>query len=167
MVYKDALIDELKYESGLTKKMLERVPLEKSDWKPHEKSFTLGRLATHVAEVPHWISRIITIDDWDFAVRGFSKQIAQSKEELMDIFQSKLNKAIEDLGSMHDEDFDKTWIVRNGDQMRRELRKMIAIRSWALVISFITGDSYLSIFACLTCPCRVCMARVQMRDEPV
>ena len=78
MAYKDALIDELKYESGLTKKMLERVPLEKSDWKPHEKSFTLGRLATHVAEVPHWISRIITIDDWDFAVQGFSRQIAQS-----------------------------------------------------------------------------------------
>ena len=145
MVYKDALIDELKYESGLTRKMLERVPLEKSDWKPHEKSFTLGRLATHVAEVPHWISRIITIDDWDFAVQGFSRQIAQSKEELMDIFQSKLNKAIEDLGSMHDEDFDKTWIVRNGDQMRRELRKMIAIRSWGFS-HFIHHRGQLSVY---------------------
>ena len=130
MAYKDALIAELKYESELTRKMLERVPLEKSEWKPHEKSFKLGRLATHVAEIPHWISRIINIDDWDFMVQGFSGQVAQSKEELMQIFQDKLNKAIADLETMSDEDFNKTWIVRNGDQMRREMPKKIAIRGW-------------------------------------
>jgi len=42
MAYKDALIAELKYESGLTKKMLERVPIENVSWRPHEKSMTLG-----------------------------------------------------------------------------------------------------------------------------
>jgi len=130
MSYKDAFIAELKSESNSTKKMLERVPIEKAGWKPHEKSFTLGRLATHVAEIPHWISRIITIDDWDFAVQGFTRQIAQSKEELMDIFQTKLNKAIADLDALNDNDFNKTWIVRNGDQMRREMPKKVAIRSW-------------------------------------
>lgn len=130
MPYKDGLIAELKYESGLTKKMLERVPLENSDWRPHDKSFTLGRLATHVAEIPHWISRIITIDDWDFMVRGFSGQVAQSKEELLQIFNDKLNQAIADLESMNDEDFNKTWIVRRGDQMRNELPKKVAIRGW-------------------------------------
>jgi len=130
MAYKDALIAELKYESDLTRKMLERVPLEKGDWRPHEKSFALGRLATHVAEIPHWISRIIHIDDWDFKVQGFSSQIAKSKEELMQIFQEKLSKAIADLETMSDEDFNKTWIVRNGDQMRREMPKKIAIRGW-------------------------------------
>ena len=130
MAYKDALISELKLESVSTGKMLERVPLENAEWKPHEKSYTLGRLATHVAEIPHWISRIITIDDWDFASRGFSRQVAQSKEELMSIFHQKLNSAIEDLGTMHDEDFNKIWVVRNGEQMRRELTKTVAIRGW-------------------------------------
>lgn len=130
MAYKDALIAELKYESGLTRKMLERVPFDHVEWKPHEKSFPLGRLATHVAEIPHWISRIITIDDWDFAARGFSRQIAQSNEELMAIFETKLNNAMADLESMNDDDFNKIWIVRNGDQMRRELVKMAAIRGW-------------------------------------
>src|SRR5205809_5386573 len=126
MAYKDALIDELKYESGLTKKMLERVPLEKSDWKPHEKSFTLGRLATHVAEIPHWISRIITVDDWDFAVRGFSSHTAATSTELVNIFDEKLAQSITDLEGMKDEDFNKTWIVRKGDQMRNELLKKVA-----------------------------------------
>jgi len=130
MAYKDALIAELKFESDLTKKMLERVPVEKGSWRPHDKSMTLGRLATHVAEIPHWISRIITIDDWDFAVQGFSSHSADSKEELMKTFQDKLNQAIDDLETMTDEGFDKTWIVRRGDQMRRELPKKVAVRAW-------------------------------------
>jgi uncharacterized damage-inducible protein DinB len=130
MAIKDAFIAELKQESSLTKKMLERVPVEKASWKPHEKSMSLGRLATHVAEIPHWISRIITIDDWDFAARGFSSQVAQSNEELLEIFQAKLDTAITDLETMSDEDFNKTWIVRMGEQMRRELPKKIAIRGW-------------------------------------
>ena len=130
MAYKDALIAELKYESDLTKKMLERVPVENGSWRPHERSMTLGRLATHVAEIPHWISRIISIDDWDFAVQGFSSHTAASKEELMKTFHDKLHQAIDDLETMSDEDFNKTWIVRRRDQMRREMPKKIAIRGW-------------------------------------
>jgi uncharacterized damage-inducible protein DinB len=127
---KDALIDELKYESELTRKMLERVPFDNPGWQPHEKSFTLARLATHVAEIPHWISRIATMDDWNFAVRGFSRQIAQSREELLDIFENKLDTAIADLQAMNDADFEKTWVVSNGNVMRRELIKKVAIRGW-------------------------------------
>lgn len=130
MAYKDALIAELKYESELTRKMLERVPIEKGSWRPHDKSMTLDRLATHVAEIPHWISRIITVDDWDFVVRGFSNLKAQSSEELMQIFNDKLQQAIADLEAMKDEDFNKMWIVRRGDQMRREMPKKVAIRGW-------------------------------------
>ena len=66
MAIKDACIGELKHESSLTKKMLERVPLDKKEWVPHEKSMSLGSLATHVAEITHWVSDIIHIDDFDF-----------------------------------------------------------------------------------------------------
>lgn len=130
MSYKDALIGELKYESGLTEKMLERVPLEKASWKPHDKSMTLGRLATHIAEIPQWISRVITIDDFDFTAQPFSRHTAESQGELMSIFQEKLDKAIADLETMKDEDFDKKWIMRRGEQVVREMPKKIAIRGW-------------------------------------
>src|SRR5215510_10436482 len=126
MAHKDALIAELKYESDLTKKMLERVPIENASWRPHDKSMTLGRLASHVAEIPHWISRIITVDDWDFAQRGFSSYVAASSEELMKTFRDKLEQAISDLETMSDEDFNKTWTVRRGEQMRREIPKRVA-----------------------------------------
>jgi uncharacterized damage-inducible protein DinB len=130
MSLKDAFIAELKHESALTKKMIERVPFDKQDWKPHEKSMTLGRLATHVAEIPHWISDIINIDEFDFQ-QHYKPNHASSQEELMKVFQDKLDAAIADLEKMPDEDFIKIWIVKQGDKVFFSLPKMAAIRGWA------------------------------------
>lgn len=133
MAIKDAFIAELKYESTLTRKMLERVPLDKREWQPHEKSMSLGRLATHIAETSHWISDIINIDDFDFAKDfNFNPRIASSTEELLGIFQTLLDKAIADLSNMKDEDFSKPWIVRRGEQVMFNTPKKVSIRSWAL-----------------------------------
>lgn len=133
MAIKDAFIAEMKYESSLTKKMLERVPLDKKDWKPHEKSMTLGRLATHIAETSHWISDIATIDDYDFEKNfNFNPRTASSTEELLNIFQTLLDKAIADLSNMTDEDFAKRWIVRRGEHILYNTPKKVSIRGWAL-----------------------------------
>ena len=129
MPLKDAFIAELKHESALTKKMIERVPFDKQDWKPHEKSMTLGRLATHVAEIPHWISDIINIDEFDFQ-QHFKPSKASSQEELMQVFDEKLNTAIADLEKMTDEDFKKMWVVKQGDKVYYNLPKAIAVRGW-------------------------------------
>ena len=131
MAIKDAFIAELKHEAGLTKKILERVPLDKAEWKPHEKSMTLGRLATHIAENVKWISDIIHIDDFDFAARPFKSYTASSREELIKIFQDNLDTAIGDLSSMTDEDFNETWIVRAGEKVMYNTPKKVAIRGWA------------------------------------
>jgi uncharacterized damage-inducible protein DinB len=131
MAIKDAFIAELKHESGLTKKILERVPLDKKDWKPHEKSMSLGRLATHIAQIPHWVSDIHHIDDFDFATRTFTADVAGSTEELMKIYQDTLNKAIKDLESMTDEDFTKKWVVRVGEKIMYDTPKKVALRGWA------------------------------------
>lgn len=133
MAIKDAFIAELKHESSLTRKMLERVPLDKKEWKPHEKSMTLGRLATHVAEITHWASDIIHIDNFDFAKDfNFKPYTAATTEELLEIFQHNLDKAIHDLEGMTDEDFNKTWTIKSGEQVMRQFPKKVAIRGWAL-----------------------------------
>ena len=131
MPVKNAFIAELKHESALTQKMLERVPLDKKDWKPHEKSMTLGRLATHISHVPHWISDIILIDDFDFAAQSFQTNTAASQEELLKIFHETLDKAFADLEKMNDADFDTTWTTRSGNQVLRTIPKKVAIRGWA------------------------------------
>ncbi|HEX6849423.1 MAG TPA: DinB family protein [Chitinophagaceae bacterium] len=132
MAIKDSFIGELKHESSLTKKMLERVPLDKKDWKPHEKSMSLGRLATHVAENTHWVSDIHHIDDFDFLKDySFKPATAKTTEELLRIFQTNLDKAIADLSDMSDDDFSKNWTVRRGETVMFSTPKKIAIRGWA------------------------------------
>ena len=132
MAIKDAFIAELKHESALTKKILERVPLDKKDWVPHDKSMKLGRLATHIAQTPHWISDIIHIDDYDFATRPYLSNIATSQDELMEIFNQNLNKALADLEGASDELLNQKWIVRRGEQVFYDLVKKVAIRGWGL-----------------------------------
>jgi uncharacterized damage-inducible protein DinB len=132
MAVKDAFIAELRYESTSTKKMLEKVPLDKGDWKPHEKSMTLGRLATHVAEISHWVSDIIRIDEFDFMKDfDFKPRTAASAEELLEIFEVNLEKAISDLSSMNDDDFNKPWTVKRGEQVMFSTPKKVSLRSWA------------------------------------
>jgi len=131
MALKDGLIAELKLESALTKKMLERVPMDKQDWKPHEKSMTLGKLAAHVASIPHWVSDINNIDEFDF-LQNYKPQNASTSEELMDLFQEYLDKALADLEKMTHEDFEKIWTVKRGEQVFYTLPKKVAIRSWGL-----------------------------------
>ena len=130
MPVKDAFIAELKHEAGLTKKILERVPSDQHSWKPHEKSMTLGRLATHIAENFKWISEIRNAEEYDFATKTFNPYTAASSEELINILQTILDNAINDLSMMTDEDFNTGWVVRVGEKVMFNTPKKVAIRGW-------------------------------------
>ena len=133
MAIKDAFIAEIKFEGALTKKMLERVPLDRKDWKPDEKSMSVGKLATHIAETTGWASNIVNADVFDFRKDfNFKNNSADTTEELLQIFQSTLDNALNDLSKMSDEDFTKTWTVKNGDQVMSVLPKKVAVRGWAI-----------------------------------
>jgi uncharacterized damage-inducible protein DinB len=131
MAIKDEFIAELKHESILTKKMLERVPLDKKEWKPHEKSMTVGRLATHIAENTKWIVNILTNDAFDFGANFKPPYTASSTEELLGIFQKNIDDSIALLEKTADEDFGKKWSVTRGEQVVMSLPKKAAIRGWA------------------------------------
>ncbi|HEX4374417.1 MAG TPA: DinB family protein [Puia sp.] len=130
MSVKTSFIGELKNESINTKKMLEKVPLDKATWKPHEKSMSIGRLATHIAETGHWIYRILEADEFDFAVNPFKPHVAASREELLEIFNNNFNKSIAALENASDDEFDKLWTIKMGDKILYQLPKKNAIRSW-------------------------------------
>lgn len=131
MAIKDAFIGELKYEAGLTQKLLERVPLDRKEWKPHDKSMTIGRLATHIAEVPVWISRILEQDTFSFAGPPAQPRTAASPEELMQIFRDNIDSSIAALEKASDEDFAKTWVLKRGEHTVLQTPKKVAIRGWA------------------------------------
>src|ERR1700739_3209108 len=131
MAIKEGLIMELQHEAASTKKTLEKVPVESFSWKPHEKSMSIGRLATHIAEIPVWIPRIMEFEDYDFGAHPFKPHVASSSEELISIFNEKINAAVESLKNAPMEEFDKIWTVRQGDKIFYQLPKKLAVRGWA------------------------------------
>jgi len=59
MAIKDALLADYDHEMGTTRRLLERLPDDKLTWKPHEKSMSLGGLATHLTRIPEWAGTIL------------------------------------------------------------------------------------------------------------
>jgi len=64
----DPILAELAHEGATTRRLLDRLPQDRLGWQPHQKSMTLGRLATHIAEIPGWVGSIAThgLDVADF-----------------------------------------------------------------------------------------------------
>lgn len=123
-------IGELQHEAALTRKILGAVPMDKRDWRPHPKSMTVGRLATHIAETFNWTYAILTADEFDFAARPSEPHTAASSEELLGIFETNLQKALTALENAGDEAFGKIWTVKRGEQVLYQTPKKVAVRGW-------------------------------------
>src|SRR5688500_14722329 len=78
----DALLPEFDHEMTVTRKLLERVPDDRFDWKPHEKSMSLGALATHLARPPSWGESTIRQAELDLAT-GPPAPPAASRAEVL------------------------------------------------------------------------------------
>ena len=70
MKISEMLLPEFDQEMANTRKTLERIPEDKLDWKPHEKSMTLGRLSGHLAELAAWATATLKQDKFDFSPPG-------------------------------------------------------------------------------------------------
>ena len=127
-----SFIAELKQEAASTKRILERVPEGKFDWTPHEKSMTLGRLTSHVAELPGFLNSILTMDEVDFAKGHYKPSHAKTPEELMNVFQQKLDEVILTLQNTSDEKIHANFTLRSGDHVIATVPRMVAVRSMGM-----------------------------------
>jgi uncharacterized damage-inducible protein DinB len=114
----DSLLPEFDQEMRGTRRVLERVPDGKMDWKPHEKSMALGRLATHVAELPQWAVNSLTRDGIDIDPKTFKPVILDQTAEILALFDTNLAKGRDVLAKASDADFERPWSLRMmGKQM--------------------------------------------------
>jgi uncharacterized damage-inducible protein DinB len=127
-----ALISELEHEAAVTRKLLERVPADKFDWKPHEKSMTMGRLATHVAEMHGWTKPTVQDPELDFAKMDYKPFEPETTEELVAHLDKNLNEALEVLRDASDESWMEDWSLRNGEQIYFTMPKIAVMRSMVL-----------------------------------
>ena len=129
MSISQTLLPELDHEMATTRRVLERVPLaEKGDWKPHEKSMSLSRLANHVAELPGWLTVTMTSDSLDLA--GYSAPSHATNEALLASFDALVADGRAALEAASDDDFFGSWALRMGDQEFFQLPRVAVLRTW-------------------------------------
>lgn len=132
MSISQSLLPEYDHEMAATRRVLERLPTDKFGWTPHEKSFPLGRLASHVAELPGWIKTTLTTDELDFGSGAYQPFTAATTEQLLEVFDKKVAEGRAAIVAASDEEFSKSWALRNGDHVIFKQPKAAVLRSFAL-----------------------------------
>lgn len=115
-------------EAATTRKMLERVPADKFEWQPHPKSMSVRRLATHVAELPSWVSMTLTTDGLDFANNPYDPEVINNTEDLLAYFDRSYKSGREQLANASEDQFEEIWTLRNGDTVYSTDTKYQVIR---------------------------------------
>jgi uncharacterized damage-inducible protein DinB len=127
----DTLIPEFDHEMMSTRKVLERVPEERFDWKPHEKSFSLGALATHVATLPTWGTETLTRSEIDVG-NGRTVAAIHSKSELLATFDGNVAQARTALVGKTDAELLAMWSLKRNGKTVFSMPKTAVLRSFVL-----------------------------------
>ena len=96
----EPMLNELHQEAEITKRLLDHVPANKLEWRPHPKSMSLGQLALHVASIPGDLTRLAQLDRFDAANANFEPPIPESKAMVMSALNKGLSEASEYLASL-------------------------------------------------------------------
>jgi uncharacterized damage-inducible protein DinB len=105
----DSLLNELYQEAAVTRRVLERVPGDKLEWRPHPKSMSLGQLAMHVASIPGNLSRLVQADEFDASQANFTPPSPSSVEEILTAHDESLRAAQDYLGGMDEQTARESW----------------------------------------------------------
>jgi uncharacterized damage-inducible protein DinB len=110
-----AQLPDFEPEMTTTRRLLERVPSDRGEWKPHPKSFALGHLAQLVAWMPGWIANTATETELDLAAApGYS---FEETATLLAMFDENVRAAVAALAALKDADLGVPWSLKHGDQV--------------------------------------------------
>lgn len=124
---KNFLLEELENETQSTLRVLEVVKDESLDWKPHEKSMSVGALATHIVDLHNWFSVVLTIEELDFQL-NYQPIKANSVQELITTLNSVLEKNKAVLSEIDESKLSEMWTLRSGEHILRQMPKKDIIR---------------------------------------
>lgn len=127
-----AFIAEIEHEAKVTREVLSRIPADKFDWKPHEKSMTFGRLASHVAEMFGWTPATLGQPELDFSKFDYKPYEPKSTEELVEFLDKNVAEAVETLRNTTDEVFTENWTMRNAETVYFTMPKAAVMRSFVM-----------------------------------
>jgi uncharacterized damage-inducible protein DinB len=108
-------LDDFDREMATTRRLLERVPGDRGEWKPHEKSFALGHLAQLVSWMPEWIARSLDEPYIDLATAGGYS--FEPTGALLDAFDRNVEAARTALGSVSGAALEEPWSLKHGEHV--------------------------------------------------
>ncbi len=114
----ERIVPEFDHECTVSRTVLERVPDDKADWKPHAKAFSLAHLAQLVATMPGWMTTACKEDGIDFAPKNRpagSGYANHSTKDLLAMFEKGVTEGRAALSSVTDEQMTDPWTSRAGD----------------------------------------------------
>jgi uncharacterized damage-inducible protein DinB len=134
MALKDALLPEFDHEMGATRRVLERIPEADLRWKPHEKSYSLGQLSAHLANLPTWVDLTCDLSVFDLASLG---EDARPKEpattrEVVARFDENVSKARRKLSEQTDSALMSMWTLQQQGQEFFTMPKIAVLRSFVM-----------------------------------
>ena len=124
------LLQELTLEAAVTRRFLESIPFDKTEYQPTEKSEKLGRLAVHVAEIIAWWKEVVENDKLDFV--DFEPKDVKTKIELLSYFDDLLTEAKKSLTKVPDTALNKEWSMAHGDNIFFTLPKKQVLRLFCM-----------------------------------
>jgi uncharacterized damage-inducible protein DinB len=130
---KDWLLPEVDHEMALTRLVLERVPDAALGWKPHEKAFTLGGLASHLARLPRWGLSILERESYDLAAStGQRGADADSRDAVLETFDRHVAAFRHALVDRADAELAAPWSLTRGERVLMSMPRHAALRRFLL-----------------------------------
>ncbi len=125
-------LGDFDHEMARTRRVLERVPDDRFDWTPHAKSMPIGKLATHVAQVPGLLLSVLSADEFDPTAGGGNAMApakAATRDDVLRLFDDLTAKLRDAMARTTDEAWLRTWTFRRGEHVIMRQPKAAAIRT--------------------------------------
>lgn len=133
MSYAETILPEFDKEMANTRKVLERIPDDKLDWKPHPRSHTIGWNANHVADIPNWLAMVLNTPSLDIAPVGgaaYALPKLTSRAEIVELFDRNVAAARKAITEA--QDVGSPWSLLRAGQPIFTMPRAAVIRSMVL-----------------------------------
>jgi len=124
-------LGDFEQEIALTRRVLERVPDDRFDFKPHPKSFSAGHLATHLSNLPFWLISILSADEFDLASIPPTNpdDLPRTRDAVLARFDENVAAVRAALEAADDEALTRPWTLRKGEHVMMTIPRVAAIRT--------------------------------------
>jgi uncharacterized damage-inducible protein DinB len=133
MTFKETFLPEFDHEMAVTRRVLERAPVGAFSWRPHEKSWTLGGICTHLAQIPSWGNAILDRDGYDLTADARPPAAEQrTLAEVLETFDTHVAAVRRALLTKTEGELEAVWSLSRGGQVLMSMPKIAALKSFVI-----------------------------------